>query len=131
MNTIFKDVIMYLLAILLCLLLVLAFGMCKKDPINTLTGKWETVSTTGFRWEYSFYQDSLCCRENKEFFDAKFCYDYTVQLDTDGFLKFTVNRQNLEHWEWTFIDEKGSLADVTVFWTQDSSITNLVLKRIE
>ena len=107
--------------------LIATFG-CKK-PMPKITGKWETVTSVGFKWFYDFDADGSTCRELPEYFDARFCYDYNVTSETGTTVKFTVEKQEPETWVWSWVDDCGETSDVTVT-TANGEQQRFILKRL-
>jgi hypothetical protein len=91
---------------------IASFG-CKK-PTNEISGEWETVTSVGFKWFYHFDGNGSSCRELPEYFDARFCYDYEITTKTGMTVEFTVQKQEPEYWVWSWVDDCGDIADVTV-----------------
>ena len=107
---------------------LIAFSGCKK-PTPEITGEWETVTSVGFKWSYEFDADGSACRELPEYFDARFCYDYTITTRTDVTVEFTVQKQEPETWVWSWVDDDGDIADVTVTATNGEQ-QRFILKRL-
>lgn len=115
---------------ILCFLIValIAISGCKK-PTPEITGKWETVTSVGFNWFYEFDADGSTCRELPEYFDARFCYDYTITSRTGMNIEFTIAKNEPESWSWSFIDDDGDVADVTVT-APNGEQQRFILKRL-
>lgn len=103
---------------------VLSLG-CHKDPEPTFYGRWETVTTTGFEFEYQIDQGGEHCRRLPEYFgQTSFCYPFTVQADD----VLIVNGNQVETWVWEFLDD--DVADVTVTY-EDQTKQRFILKKLK
>lgn len=102
---------------------------CKK-PTPAIIGEWETVTSVGFKWFYKFDSDGSACRELSEYFDAMFCYDYAIGTKTGTTVEFTVKKQEPETWVWSWVDDDGDIADVTVT-ASNGEKQRFILKRLK
>jgi hypothetical protein len=113
------------LAILICgfMAFTVFTPSCEKDHQPTIYGQWETVQAFGYKWEYKIPKHGQLCRKLPEAFgETSFCFDYEIEGDV-----MSINAPVIEVWKITFICE--NVAEITVTYP-DSSITNLILKRI-
>lgn len=94
-----------------------------------ITGEWETITSVDLKWFYEFDADGSACRELPGYFDARFCYDYAVETKTEIAVEFTVQKQEPETWVWSWVDDDGDIADVTV--TASGEQQRFILKRLK
>lgn len=110
---------------LLILFAVLLFG-CHKEPKPTFVGKWSTVTTVGFKFDYDILAGGYHCRKLPEVFgETSFCYPYDVVDETTIVIKAPV----VERWTFEFLG-CGEVADVFVT-LEDSTKQEFILKRVE
>lgn len=110
------------------LFLILFAGLltlgCHKETKPSFLGKWETVTTVGFKFEYEITPSSHCRKLPEYFGDTSFCYPYDKIDDNTIFVKSPAN----ETWSFEFLGDQ--VADVWVT-LQDGEKQQFILKRIE
>jgi len=99
---------------------------CHKQPKPSFLGKWETVTTVGFKWEYDISSNTNCRKLPEYFGETLFCYPYDIGDDNT----FVVHTPEPEVWEFNFVDDCGDVADVWVT-LPDGEKQQFILKRIE
>lgn len=104
---------------------ILASG-CHKEPKPSFLGKWRTVTTVGFKFDYEITPLSHCRKLPEYFGETSFCYPYQ-KIDDNTIV---VNSQYPERWVFSFLGECDESADVFVT-LPDSSKQEFILIRIE
>lgn len=101
---------------------------CKKDPMPTIYGHWETVNAIGFNWQYDITDGGQFCKSLPEYFpETSFCYDYAVANDADH--TTTITAPTAETWTWEFVGGCADVADVSVTLANGEK-QRFILKRI-
>lgn len=102
-------------------LLSLCFSYCKKaEQEPPYYGDWETVTTTGFSWEYEVNADRFCTMLPEHFGSTQFCYQYTVNKGGDT---LRVDVQGVEVvYVWEFVGNNTSTAVVEQWQNGERSV---------
>jgi hypothetical protein len=105
--------------------ILFALQSCKKEPLPTYFGKWETVQAFGVAYEYTITQGGQFCYKAPEVFgQTSFCYDFSPTSNTE----LIVNGNQVANWHWEFICP--DVADVLVT-LDDSTKQRIILKKVE
>ena len=106
------------------LLIAFSFSDCCKEKKPTMIGKWETIESFSYKWEFDIRKTGELCRKFPPAFGTtSFCFPY----EANG-LTLILNAPIVEVWEWEFDDYENARITATA---PDGEIYKMRLKRIE